>query len=1157
MHKLFVVAKNELKRYFLSPLAYVYLISFVMLNGSFALYFGHFFERGQADLLPMFVYQPWLYLLFIPGISMRLWAEEFRSKTIVQLVTMPVSTAELVWGKFLASWLFCAAALVLTFPFWITVNVLGNPDNAVIAAGYAASWVLAGCMLAVSQTMSALTKNQVIALVLAVGANLLFFLSGLEYVLAFFRLFAPEAVIDMIASFSFLTHFETMSRGLVELRDAVFFGSLILLFNFTTMLVVSFRTTGTSQWLQSGDKNYYILVFVILLLGFGGINLLANNRLRDIRYDFTEEKIYTLTETARKAVRNLAQPVTAKLYYTKLLEQKNPEMRQMFDRVRMMLEQLSRASEGRFSYRIYNPEILSDKEDQALAAGLQPLPIIGESRNAFFGLALTDELDNKAVIPFFAPERQGFLEQDIVERLFMLGRPKKTVGILSSLDMFDTMHGDRAVSQKWEIINRIGMFFEVKKIEKPEDAAKADVLMIVHPRNVPGEMWKAVEDFTLKGGKILVFGDAAVEAPRLYSSVNNDLEPSDFGRLEKLWGVQFHTEALAADLANSILVDVTNDYSTNPMFTQDVLQFVLKRDNLNREEPETRMLQTVMMASATVLEPMKSAVDRITFVPLMTTSGESQLVPAVAAQRNFSPAIVLRYFKADGKPKTVAAKIISKDPGHPYTVIAVGDADMLYDAFWARHKMVMDRDYVIPLLNNADFVLNALESLSGGETLAGLRGKSAVDRPFDNVVQMRKTNEQKFKIKEAQIFKKIDAAKESMQEIWSKRSFEGRENFTADELAVIAQVRQNLENLKNELGQIREDINRNIDRTDAVVKFVNIGAVPLGLVLVLGVVLFIKRRKIRKKGKTGLRLNRQAAVLALVCGGLLGLGILSVYLESVTDMSRYEDKLLFPKLAEEINEVSQIVLKSHDAELKLYKEDGVWKTENPAGLPVYQERVRSFLSALLGARFYEKKAANAEYLERFGLNPTEDENSRNIRIELKRADGKRAAALEVGKYDIDIGRGARAAYVKFDNQFQVWLAAVDFVDIRPDWQAWTYASLWNLRYGRLSGYDNVREEDRTAMLVKEMLNTYIESGSDALPDGAAEDMKLRLHGENNAEVVLSFYRAGDEVWIAYEVVNTGENQHLQLLKKYAANRFYRIKSSDEEKIKNVLKRRKE
>lgn len=149
MKNLWIVTKNELKRYFISPLAYVYLISFLVLNGSFAVYFGHFFERGRADLLPMFGFQPWLYLLFIPGISMRLWAEEFRSKTIVQIMTMPVSAAALVWGKFFASWLFCALALILTFPFWLTVNLLGQPDNAVIALSYAGSFLLAGCMLAV------------------------------------------------------------------------------------------------------------------------------------------------------------------------------------------------------------------------------------------------------------------------------------------------------------------------------------------------------------------------------------------------------------------------------------------------------------------------------------------------------------------------------------------------------------------------------------------------------------------------------------------------------------------------------------------------------------------------------------------------------------------------------------------------------------------------------------------------------------------------------------------------------------------------------------------------------------------------------------------------------------------------------------------------
>ena len=178
MKKLFVIIKNELLRYFISPLAYVYLIAFLLLNGSFAIYFGSFFERGSADLSSMFAFQPWLYLLFLPGISMRLWSEEFRSKTIVQIMTMPVSTSTYVWGKFFASWLFCALALILTFPFWITVNILGSPDNGIITLSYIGSFILAGCMLAISQTMSALTKNQVIALVLSVVVNLIFFLSG-------------------------------------------------------------------------------------------------------------------------------------------------------------------------------------------------------------------------------------------------------------------------------------------------------------------------------------------------------------------------------------------------------------------------------------------------------------------------------------------------------------------------------------------------------------------------------------------------------------------------------------------------------------------------------------------------------------------------------------------------------------------------------------------------------------------------------------------------------------------------------------------------------------------------------------------------------------------------------------------------------------------
>lgn len=400
MKNLWIVTKNELKRYFISPLAYVYLISFLVLNGSFAVYFGHFFERGRADLLPMFGFQPWLYLLFIPGISMRLWAEEFRSKTIVQIMTMPVSAAALVWGKFFASWLFCALALVLTFPFWLTVNLLGQPDNAVIALSYAGSFLLAGCMLAVSQTMSALTKNQVIALVLAVITNLVFFLSSLEYVLSFFRLFMPLSIVDLVASFSFITHFDTISRGLLELRDLVFFASLILLFNFTSEIIVSFKTSGTSRLLQSSSRRRCIAAFIVLLLGFIGLNLLANSFLRNIQYDVTEEKIFSLSPATRTILKNLPQPVTAKLYYSKILGQRNPEFRLYFDKLRLLMEQYRKISDGRFDYRIFYPEPLSREEDYALSMGLQPLPVIDKSQAAFFGMILNDSIDNRQIIPF-------------------------------------------------------------------------------------------------------------------------------------------------------------------------------------------------------------------------------------------------------------------------------------------------------------------------------------------------------------------------------------------------------------------------------------------------------------------------------------------------------------------------------------------------------------------------------------------------------------------------------------------------------------------------------------------------------------------------------------------------------------------------------------
>ncbi len=241
MPRIWAIFKRELGSYFATPIAAVFIVIFLLLSGTFTFYLGNFFVRGQADLRPFFDFHPWLYLVLVPALAMRLWAEERKGGTIELLLTLPVTLAEAVVGKFLAAWCFTAVALALTFPMWITVNVLGNPDNGVILAGYLGSLFLAGGFLAIGSCMSALTKNQVIAFVLSVVVGLGFVLSGFPMVLDFVSGWAPHVIVSVISSFSFLAHFESITKGVVDLCDIVYFSSLIALWLFATAMILELK----------------------------------------------------------------------------------------------------------------------------------------------------------------------------------------------------------------------------------------------------------------------------------------------------------------------------------------------------------------------------------------------------------------------------------------------------------------------------------------------------------------------------------------------------------------------------------------------------------------------------------------------------------------------------------------------------------------------------------------------------------------------------------------------------------------------------------------------------------------------------------------------------------------------------------------------------
>jgi ABC-2 type transport system permease protein len=217
------VLRRELRSYFVTPVAYVFLVIFLVLAGILTFYVGDFYERGQADLQPFFVMHPWLYLILVPAITMRMWAEEAKGGTLELLLTLPLTLWQAMLGKFLAAWLFIGLALALTFPIWITVNYLGSPDNGVILAGYLGSWLMAGTFIAIGACLSALTRNQVVAFILTALVCVLLILVGQPQVLDFFQGALPRRLVNAVAHLSMLRHFEAISRGVLDVRDLVYF----------------------------------------------------------------------------------------------------------------------------------------------------------------------------------------------------------------------------------------------------------------------------------------------------------------------------------------------------------------------------------------------------------------------------------------------------------------------------------------------------------------------------------------------------------------------------------------------------------------------------------------------------------------------------------------------------------------------------------------------------------------------------------------------------------------------------------------------------------------------------------------------------------------------------------------------------------------------
>ena len=1149
MNSIKTVIKYELIRYFTSPLAYVYLISFLLLSGSCAIYFGHFFVNDAANLWGLFDYQPWIYLLFIPGIAMRSWAEEFRSKSVILLLTTPVSLPCLVCGKFLASWLFAIIAIMLTFPFWITVNLFGTPDNTVIFVSYLSCFVLAGAMLAISQTMSPLTKNAVISLVLSVFVNLLFFWSGVEYVLFWARELFSDVIVDTIVSFSFLTHFDTLSRGLIELRDIVFFGSLIAFFNLTTIAVISLKTKGSSGLVANSDAKQSGIVFILFFICFFGLNIIANNILRQVSYDFTEEKYLSLTKNTKDVLRKLDRPIIARLYYSPILGKRNPELMVLFDQIKLMLKQYRTYSNGKFDYRIYTPQFLDKIEDRAIADGLQPIPLVDINQNALFGITFTDNLMNKSIIPFFSLERLGFLEQDFTTSIYKLQHKKKKLGLFSTLPVMGNVRQDNVMINRWEIMNKIGEIYDIKEVKKADDFDEDfDVFMLIHPYGLSNDIINALK----KQRKVLLLLDVADNASRIYSPSHGAFISSDLGELTDFWGIDFLGGDVVADFDNSITVDETINYKTNPSFTQDLLQFRTSPNDFNRNHRITYKLNNILFSSASVVYPSRfNKKNYVSFFPLIKTSANSALMPAALAKQNAHPREVLANFKPNNQVFVLAAEFLSNSSSHPFDVIAVGDTDFIYDNFWTKEKKFLDSSYNVPFFDSANFILNALDYLTNNDDLISLRGKGLKIRKLDKIDKMRKLNTYKYKLKENDIFDAIDGIKQQLIEITAKRNFEQRETFSADELAIIGKIRQELSDLRQQLSKLRINANNDIDNLVIKVKFFDIYFIALLLLIFIGGYSISQKSFTLSSLKSIFVINRKISLLMFYTVLIIALSLLTIYADNRSTITTYEDKSVFSDFAQKINKIQKIELKGSQNTLSfVHTDNNIWKLEG-TDLPVYQERIRKFLSAIHNMTFVEKKSDRAEDMKYFGFVSFQDKNSPMTSVKLYDANGYVLEAFDIGWQNIDIGRGSKGSFIRLDNQFQVWLAEVDFFDLSLNPNAWTYSSLWNLRFGRFLGFNGFTDNKRVMELVKKLLNLYIIGVADNI--NAKQIGEIKFDIENNNFINLVFYKTADnKFYVQYQFVTKPNGAHLEFFAQFVKNKYLEISEETWESLKNDI-----
>jgi ABC-type uncharacterized transport system involved in gliding motility auxiliary subunit len=605
-----------------------------------------------------------------------------------------------------------------------------------------------------------------------------------------------------------------------------------------------------------------VVAFVLFLF----VNLIGNATLGGARLDLTKEGLYTLSPGSRSLAAGLVEPVTLKLYYSSRQAADIPTLKTYADRVQGLLREFASASGGKLQVQIVDPEPFSETEDEAVAAGLQGA-MLKSGETIYFGLVATGSTDERSVVPFLDPERETSLEYDVARMIYKLGRPDRpVVALISGLPLEGEaalpFPGGSSQQPPWVVYEQLKEVFDVKPVELtaqvlPEDT---DLLLVVHPKGISEATQYAIDQYVLKGGHALIFVDPHCERDLPPRDPTNPMaqfqaeRASNLARLFRAWGFQMPEDTVVGD--RDLAVRVQAGGRSQSKEVDYVLWLGLGREQVDVDDVVTADLGKMLLASAGHLEPLDGATTQ--FEPLLRTTDQAELVEQAKIQFMPDPEKLLAEYQPGGRVLTLAARVRGPcksafpdgppkpalppdaeppaetppvtglaESTQPIEVLVVADADMLGDDLWVQMQNLFGQRMAIPIASNGDFVIHALDNLSGSNELISLRSRASFDRPFERIESIRKEAEQRLLAREQALQDELTQTERRLSDLQSKKDDQSSLILSPEQKAEIDRFQEQRVATRKELRDVRHDLNKDIDRLEAWIKALNIGAVPL------------------------------------------------------------------------------------------------------------------------------------------------------------------------------------------------------------------------------------------------------------------------------------------------------------------------------------------